>query len=156
MLSEEKEARRGQYKLLLTILALIFVTITAYTIFWEIRYHQKYNYFQRVEAEVSGFDTDDNGDQYAIINYYVNDNKYEKNTDIFLDKKVGDKILVYYDINDPYGVIYSLDYRRYLLPIISGVLGGVFVVFLIMYKSSYPKQKIKQKRQTPAEMLLEE
>ncbi len=156
MLSEEKEARRGQYKLLLIILSLIFITITAYTIFWEIRYHQKYNYFQRVEAEVSGFDTDDNGDKYAIILYYVNDNKYEKNTDIFLDKKAGDKIFVYYDENDPYGVIYSLDYRRYLLPVISGVLGGVLVVFLIMYKSSYPKQKIKQKRPTPAEMLLEE
>lgn len=155
MQDEERYARKSQYKLLLTLLTVVFLIIAGYTIFWEVRYLIKYNHFQGVEAEVIEHEIDGEN-TYDVITYSVDGVEYETTTKYQSKNEIGDKIIVYYDTNSPIGVIYSLDYRRYVLPIISILVGGVYLYFLILYKKSYPKTKQRKIRKevTPVEMLL--
>lgn len=152
----EKQARKSQFRLILIILGIIFVFICVYTITWEINYFTKYNHFQKVEAEVIGVEIDD-GQEYDVLKYVVDGQEYEKTTSYTSKNIVGDKIFVYYDVNSPVGIIYSLDSKRYLLPIITISFGCACLSLFIIYKISYPKTKVKkQKELTPAEKLLQE
>lgn len=152
----EKASRKSQYRLILTIIFMFFVIVMAYTMFWELRYYTKYNHFQKVEAEVISHEIEDEK-TYDVIKYSVDSIEYETVTNYESKNEIGDKIYIYYDINSPIGVIYSLDFRRYLLPIITVMFGGVWTCLLIMYKKSYPKTKLKEhkKRETPVDILLQ-
>ena len=157
MQNQEKEVRRRQSKLLLTIMTLLFLGILGYTIIWQINYYTKYNHFEKVTAEVVDHEID--GEVvYDVLQYNVDGVEYRKITSYISKNEIGDKITIYYDINSPIGVIYSLDYRRYVLPIISAMFGAVCVAFYIIYFISYPKDKKSNKSnlpKTPVEELLQ-
>ena len=155
MQEDAKEARKSQYKLLLNLLLIIFLAITAYTIFWEVRYIIRYNHFQKVEAEVVDHEIDGEN-VYDVLEYFVDGVEYRKTTSYQSKNEIGDVIVVYYDIQSPVGVIYSLDYRRYALPIITVMMGAVYLSFYFMYKISFPKTKKKpiKKEATPVDILL--
>ena len=125
-------ARKNQYKLLIAILMIVFLSIICYTICWEINYYSKYNHFKKVTAEVVAYEID--GDKkYDVLEYVVDSSYYQNVTSYQSKNKIGDKISIYYDINNPLGVIYSRDYRRYVLPIICVLLGIVCSSFVIIY-----------------------
>lgn len=153
----EKEARRKQYKLFLIVLTLLFLGILCYTIIWQVNYYTKYNHFEKVTAEVIDHEIDGE-DVYDILQYYVDGVEYQKTTNYLSKNEIGDKITIYYDVNSPIGVIYSLDYRRYVLPIISAIMGAVSIAFYIIYFITYPKGKKSNKStlpKTPVEELLQ-
>lgn len=141
---ELKVLRKRQYRFFLIILTMVFLVVLGYTIYWEVDYHSKYN-FKKVTAKVIEHVVE--GDNvYDKIFYTVNGNGYEKTvTDYTSKNDINDEIIVYYDNDKPNGIIYSLDNRRYLLPIVSVMIGAVTLTFVIMYKMSYPKSKDKKK-----------
>lgn len=138
----EKNPRQSQHKLLLTILFIFLLIVVAYTTFWEIRYYTKYNHFQKVEAQVVSH-VEKDGKTYDELRYFVDGIEYYKETSYESKNEIDDTVIVYYDVDSPIGIIYSLDYRRYAYPIISIMLCAVWVSFFIMYKISYPKSKTK-------------
>lgn len=151
----EKTSRKSQYRLMISIVFVFFLMVLGYTIFWEIRYYTKYNHFQKVEAVVVSQEVED-GKTYDVLKYIVDGDEYQKVTDYESKNNIGDKVIVYYDINSPVGVIYSLDYRRYALPIITIMFFAVWLSLYIIYRITYPKVKTKvhKKRETPVEILL--
>lgn len=120
---------------------IIFLIVLGYTIYWEINYYTKYNHFEKVSAEVIGHDTE-NGVTYDVLQYFVNGSDYQSTTPYSSRNEIGDKITVYFDKDNPMGIIYSRDYRRYVLPIISILMGAVFVSFCVIYKISFSKPKL--------------
>ncbi len=151
----EKTSRKSQYRLMIGIVFVFFLMVFGYTVFWEIRYYTKYNHFQKVEAVVVSQEVED-GKTYDVLKYIVDGNEYQKLTDYESKNNIGDKVIVYYDINSPIGVIYSLDYRRYALPIITIMFFAVWLSLYIIYRITYPKVKtrVRKKRETPVDMLL--
>lgn len=151
----EKTSRKSQYRLMIGIVFVFFLMVLGYTIFWEIRYYTKYNHFQKVEAVVVSQEIED-GKTYDVLKYIVDGDEYQKVTDYESKNNIGDKVIVYYDINSPVGVIYSLDYRRYALPIITIMFFAVWLSLYIIYRITYPKvkTKVRKKRETPVEILL--
>lgn len=151
----EKTSRKSQYRLMISIVFVFFLMVLGYTIFWEIRYYTKYNHFQKVEAVVVSQEIED-GKTYDVLKYIVDGDEYQKVTDYESKNNIGDKVIVYYDINSPVGVIYSLDYRRYALPIITIMFFAVWLSLYIIYRITYPKvkTKVRKKRETPVEILL--
>ena len=157
MQNQEKEVRRKQYKLLLTIMTILFLGILCYTIIWQINYYTKYNHFEKVSAQVVEHEII--GEEvYDVLQYNVDGVEYRKTTSYISKNEIGDKVTIYYDTNSPIGVIYSLDYRRYALPIISAMIGAVCLAFYVIYFISYPKNKKSNKSslpKTPVEELLQ-
>lgn len=143
----DNDLRKNQYKLLIAILMIVFLSIVGYTVYWEINYYSKYNHFKKVTAEVVAYEV--NGDKkYDVLEYVVNSSYYQNITSYESKNKIGDKISIYYDTNNPLGVIYSRDYRRYVLPIICVLLGAVCSSFVLIYKKSFPKQKLDRNKST--------
>lgn len=143
----DNDLRKNQYKLLIAILMIVFLSIVGYTVYWEINYYSKYNHFKKVTAEVVAYEVD--GDKkYDVLEYVVNSSYYQNITSYESKNKIGDKISIYYDTNNPLGVIYSRDYRRYVLPIICVLLGVVCSSFVVIYKKSFPKQKLDKNKST--------
>lgn len=143
----DNDLRKNQYKLLIAILMIVFLSIVGYTVYWEINYYSKYNHFKKVTAEVVAYEVD--GDKkYDVLEYVVNSSYYQNITSYESKNKIGDKISIYYDTNNPLGVIYSRDYRRYVLPIICVLLGAVCSSFVLIYKKSFPKQKLDKNKST--------
>lgn len=143
----DNDLRKNQYKLLIAILMIVFLSIVGYTVYWEINYYSKYNHFKKVTAEVVAYEV--NGDKkYDVLEYVVNSSYYQNITSYESKNKIGDKISIYYDTNNPLGVIYSRDYRRYVLPIICVLLGAVCSSFVLIYKKSFPKQKLDKNKST--------
>lgn len=143
----DNDLRKNQYKLLIAILMIVFLSIVGYTVYWEINYYSKYNHFKKVTAEVVAYEVD--GDKkYDVLEYVVNSSYYQNITSYESKNKIGDKISIYYDTNNPLGVIYSRDYRRYVLPIICVLLGAVCSSFVLIYKKSFPKQKLDRNKST--------
>lgn len=143
----DNDLRKNQYKLLIAILMIVFLSIVGYTVYWEINYYSKYNHFKKVTAEVVAYEV--NGDKkYDVLEYVVNSSYYQNITSYESKNKIGDKISIYYDTNNPLGVIYSRDYRRYVLPIICVLLGAVCSSFVVIYKKSFPKQKLDKNKST--------
>ncbi len=143
----DNDLRKNQYKLLIAILMIVFLSIVGYTVYWEINYYSKYNHFKKVTAEVVAYEVD--GDKkYDVLEYVVNSSYYQNITSYESKNKIGDKISIYYDTNNPLGVIYSRDYRRYVLPIICVLLGTVCSSFVLIYKKSFPKQKLDKNKST--------
>ena len=141
--------KKSQYKMLLTISVLIFVIILGYTIFWHINYNSKYGYFKKITAEVVDFKEED-GQEYAVITYTVDGLEYLKTSE-YTNKKLHDKVTVYYDENNPVGLIYNRDIRYYLLPIVCAFFGladaGVIVLYIIHFKKK-KKTNLKQEKTT--------
>lgn len=142
MYNFEREQKKKQYRLLLAILLLIFLVVLGYTIYWEVRYYTYYNHFEKTTAEVVGHEIK-SGQKRDVLQYYVNGSDYKSTTPYESKNEIGDKIIVYFDVDNPMGIIFSRDYRRYVLPILSAMFGAVFVCFCFLYKISFPKPKLE-------------
>lgn len=130
--SSEQDLRKSQYKLIISLLLIIFVAILVYTIIWEVNYQNKYGFFQKTTAEVVDHEVIDN-QIYDVIEYTVDSVDYRKTTSYVSKNNVGDKITIYYDESSPIGVIYNQDNRVIILPIITITFGVVCVCLVITY-----------------------
>ena len=152
MQSIDKDLRKNQYKLLIGILLFVMLVIVGYTIYWEANYYSKYNHFKKVTAEVVSYEIKNNK-KHDVLEYVVDSRYYQNVTSYESRNKIGDKISIYDDINNPIGVIYSRDYRRYVLPIISVLMMGICVSFIVIYIKSFPKPKKIESQEQMVEVL---
>lgn len=149
----EKDIRKNQYKLYLIVFAIVVCFLIIYTIIWEINYYRDYGYFKKTSAEVVDHEKD--GELlYDIIVYEVNNVYYKKTTSYISKNEINDIITIYYDENNPIGVIYNLDYRRIVLPLLCGGLVIILTTLSIMYifnfntmqnKKNYKKKQKNKK-----------
>ena len=141
----EKDLRIKQLRLIVVVMLVLFAVIMAYTIYWLIDYKDKYGFFEKTEAVVVDQVTSE-GITYDVLNYKVDGVEYNVTSNIKSENQVGDQIKVYYDEKIPLSIIYSLDSRRIILPIIACCFGVVsislMVVYIIIYLSNKNYKKL--------------
>lgn len=142
MENNERELRLGQLRLVLIVMTVVFVAILSYTIAWQCNYNEKYGFFKKCQAKVVEQVRDDEGELRDVLLYFDDDGvEYRLTADYDSNKQVGDKITIYYDENNPFGVIYSLDGKRIWLPVLTSLFGvgcGVLcVIYILSYKNVY-------------------
>lgn len=134
-----KELRKKQVQLILIILAFLSILFISYTVYWEIDYNKKYGYFKSINAEVVDHNVIDEL-EYDVLEYDVGGITYLHTTSYISKNHIEDKITIYYDANNPNGVIYSLDSRRIVLPILSALFLlasiGVYVFYYFVFVRS--------------------
>lgn len=145
----EKELRLKQLRLVVTLMTLIFLFILVYTIIWTVDYNKYCKDFIRTEAEVVEYKNVD-GKQKEVIQYEVDGNVLNLTTEYDAKNAIGEIITIYYDKNNPlYGVVFELDSRRIVLPILATAFGcvcaGLIVVYIIICKSNIIKETHVQK-----------
>ena len=128
----ERELRLKQLRLILIIMLVIFVAMLSYTIYWCADYKNKYGFFVETQAKVTEH-VEIANDMYDVLEYDVKGVTFKKTTTYFSKNKVGDVITIYYDKNNPTGVIYSLDNNRIILPTISLAFGVVVTALIVLY-----------------------
>ena len=128
----EKELRIKQLRLILCVMFVIFLFMFVYTLYFVVDYNKEYGFFKKTTAEVVEHKKIENY-TYDVINYSVDGNEYVITTEYFSKNEIGDKIKIYYDVNNPIGIIYSLDSRRIVLPIIASLFFCVYVALLVVY-----------------------
>lgn len=145
MLQEEKELRLNQLKLIVIVMTLIFLFMLVYTIYFLIDYKNKYNFFEKTSAEVIEHQKID-GKEYDLLSYKVNGNEFRITTEYESKNKLGDTIIIYYDKNNPLGVVYSLDARRIWLPILVTIFGvgnlGLVILYFVIKKGVFVRSKV--------------
>jgi len=157
MLAEtERDLRIKQLRLIVFVILVIFVVMLVYTIYWLIDYNKHFGFFVKTDAKVIEH-ADIEGVQYDVLSYKINGIEYKVTSDIKSTNDVGDEITIYYDKDNPLGIIYSLDGRRIALPIIACCFGIVSIALVVVYvlidrankldklKSSYKTKYIKKK-----------
>ena len=147
-----KDLRKKQVELILLVLAFLSLIFISYTIYWERDYNKKFGYFEKIEAEVVNHNVVE-GVEYDVLEYEVDSIIYHHVTSYKSKNHIEDKITIYYDKFEPAGVIYSLDIKRVLLPIISSLFVifsiGVFIFYYFVFiKRNKPiiDTKIVEKR----------
>lgn len=128
----EKELRLGQLRIIIVIMIILFAVLLSYTIYWSVDYNKKYGYFEKTSAEVVSQEVK-YGVLRDIISYEVNGVEYKLTADYVSKNEIGDTITIYYDINNPFGVIYSIDIRKTLLPVLTSLFGTGCVVLCVIY-----------------------
>ena len=140
---DEIDYKRNQYKLLLSISVLVFLVILLFTIFYFVDYNNNYGYFKAVTAEVVEYEVND-GKNYAVIEYVVGDTTYQKTTH-YTNMKIGKKTKIFYDENNPVGIIYDRDFKYYLLPTMTILFAGADITLIIFYIEHYKKKDALRK-----------
>lgn len=128
----EKELRLNQLKLIVIVATIIFAFMLVYTIYWLTDYKKEYGFFQKGEAVVIEHQEID-GKTYDLLSYVVNDNEFRITTEYESKNDIGDMVTIFYDENYPLGVVYSLDSRRIVLPILSTVFAVTNVALVVVY-----------------------
>ena len=150
----EKELRLNQLRLIVIVATIIFAFMLVYTIYWLTDYKKEYGFFQKGEAVVVEHQEID-GKTYDLLSYEVNDNEFRITTEYESKNDIGDTVTIYYDEGYPLGVVYSLDSRRIVLPILSAVFGVVNVslvaVYFLIRKSVLSKPAVKKGVENPKE-----
>lgn len=139
----DKEIRKSQHKLILCLILFVFLVMLGYTIIWEIDYYKRYGFFTKTTANVIEHETIE-GNEYDVIEYTVNGVEFHKTTEYLSKNEVGDKIIIYYDETNPIGVIYSIDIKTWLLPVLTSVFGVAIILLIILYINYYKKQDTAQ------------
>lgn len=132
MQQEEKELRLNQLRLIVIVMSLIFAFMLVYTCYFIIDYKDKYGFFEKATAEVIEHQ-EINGKEYDLLSYKVDGNEFRITTEYESKNNIGEKITIYYDTNNPLGVVYSLDSRRVLLPILTSVFAVANIALIVMY-----------------------
>lgn len=139
-----EDLKKSQYRLIIYLSILVFCVLLIYTIIWEVNYNNKYGYFIKTEAIVIEYEYDGNL-KYDVLEYFDKNNVLCRKTTTYQSKnEIGDKITIYYDENNSSsGVIYSIDSKTYLLPIITILFGltsiGIIVMYFVLFKSKLKK-----------------
>ena len=145
MQQEEKELRLGQLRLIVIVMTLIFLFMAVYTTYFMIDYNEKYDFFEKTTAEVIEHQVID-GEEYDLLSYKVNGNEFRITTEYASKNDIGDTITIYYDINNPLGIVYSLDSRRIWLPVLTSIFASaniaLVVVYILIRKGVLAKKKV--------------
>jgi len=136
------DIRKGQFKLLLFLLSAIFLIMLVITIIFEINYYNKYGFFKRTTAEVTAHEEID-GVLHDVLEYDAFGVTYIITAERESQNNVGDKFTIYFDENNPIGIIYSLDYRRVMLPTITLIVQFIDVVLILYYARRFDKLNIE-------------
>ncbi|MBE5757481.1 MAG: hypothetical protein E7345_00935 [Clostridiales bacterium] len=148
IIDETQKLRQNQFKLILIILAMMSVLFIAFTIYWEIDYNNKYGYFKKVRAEVVDHVVVDNI-EYDVLQYSVRDVVYKHTTEYESKNHIEDKLNVFYDENDPSGIVYKLDNTRILLPVISVlfvlVSSSVYIIYFYIFRKTHDTMQTDKK-----------
>ena len=139
------EIRKSQHKLIVFSLLTIFILFLGYTIIWEYQYFSKYGNFIRSKATVIEHYEED-GKIYDKYSYLVDGNKEVNKVSSFESKyDIGDRFYVYYDKNHEVEVIYKVDKKRWILPILTAIFGWASIELLGIYISTYGrKNKVRE------------
>lgn len=150
--TDERELRLGQLRLIVIIMIAIFVAILSYTIWWSCDYNEKYGFFKKCTAEVVKRTEDDEGTVQNILMYYDENGVEYRLTVDNADYDICDKVTIYYDRNNPLGIVYRLDSKRIWLPILTALFGlgciTLTIVFVMLQSNVYNKKHNKNKQKT--------
>ena len=139
----EKDLRINQLKLITLVMLAIFIAIVTYTVYWFIDYNRHYGFFQKTEAEVVE-QVELEGVTFDVLFYEIDGIEYKVTSDMKSKNDVGDIITIYYDEDNPLGIIYSLDNRRIALPIITVCFGVCCVALIVTYILIYRANKLSK------------
>jgi hypothetical protein len=139
----EKDLRIKQLRLIVFVMIVIFIAILSYTIYWLSSYNKHYGFFKETSAEVVDR-VDMDGSMYDVLYYSIDGIEYKVTSDIVTDNEVGDEIKIYYDKDNPLGIIYSLDNKRIILPIITVCFGLFCVALIVIYILIYKANKLSK------------
>jgi len=142
----ERDLRINQLRLIVFVMLTIFIVILAYTTYWLIDYNKKFGFFVKTDAVVIDHEEIE-GIKYDVLNYKIDGIEYKVTADVKSSNDVGDQIVIYYDEENPLGIIYSLDNRRIILPILAGLFGVVAISLLVVYILIYTNNKMSKKLQ---------
>ena len=130
--NEIKKLRKKQMQLVLGVLIALVALFISFTIYWEIDYSKKYGYFVKTTATVVDHVVVNNI-EYDVLEYEAEGITYNHTSSYKSKNHIEDRISIYYDENNPSGVIYKLDSKRILLPLISGLFLIATIGFYIFY-----------------------
>ena len=146
----EQQLRINQLRMIVVIMVVLFVTILGYTIYWSIDYNRKYNFFRKAEAEVVSH-IDEEGVIRDVLMFKVDGIEYRVTASYESKNDIGDNVVIYYDKNNPIGIIYSLDNKRIIFPVLSGLFGTGCVALIVVYiyiARGYKKTLLKRSKTT--------
>ncbi len=132
MQQEEKELRLNQLKLIVIVMTLIFAFMLVYTVYFLIDYRDKYGFFEKITAEIIEHQEID-GKEYDLLSYKIDGNEFRITTEYESKNEVGDTITIYYDTNNPLGVVYALDSRRIWMPVLTTIFALTNVGLIVIY-----------------------
>ena len=132
MQQEEKELRLNQLRLIVIVMSLIFAFMLVYTCYFIIDYKDKYGFFEKATAEIIEHQEID-GKEFDLLSYKVDGIEFRITTEYESKNDIGEKITIYYDTNNPLGVVYSLDSRRILLPLLTSIFAAANIALVVMY-----------------------
>ena len=127
------DLKNRQRLILLICSIVVFLVVAIYTIIWEINYYSKYGYFTKATAVVVDY-VEIEGKTYDVFEYEVKKDVFSRTHSDWESKyDIGDEFTIYFDENNPIGIIYNRDAKRIILPIISGVMLLVNIGLLVLY-----------------------
>ena len=128
----EKELRLNQLKLIVIVTILIFAFMLVYSIFWISNFKKDYDSYEKTWAKVIEHQ-EINGKVFDMLSYTIDGNEFRITTEYESKDYIGDKVVIYYDTNFPLDIVYSLDSRRIVLPVLTMVFGIVNVGLVVLY-----------------------
>lgn len=147
MQQNEKKLRLDQLRLLVIIFLIIFAFMLVYTIYWLIDYNKHYSFFVKTKADIVEH-KEINDKTYDVISFSVDGNEFRIVSDYESKNEIGDEITIYYDENNPLGIVYSLDSRRFVLPILTIIFGiassSLAVVYILINRSMNKDLNLKK------------
>ena len=145
----ERELRIKQLRLIVSIMIIIFLFILVYTIVWSIEFNKTFGDFKRAKATVYE-QKEIEGQAHDVLKYIVKGNEFYLTTEEVSKNEIGDTIIIYYDSTNPLSIVYKLDNRRIILPIITVVFGcvcvGLVVTYVLIIRSENNSKNKKFKR----------
>ncbi len=141
------ELKKKQYLLYIIILLVLLVAMLTYTLVFCISHNKEYSFFKGVEAEVISHDTID-GVVYDVVEYSVDGVVYRNTTSVISKNDIGDIVTIYYDENNPIGIVTKLDSKRWILPTITLIYGVATASLTVLYFVNYygKTNKLKDKK----------
>lgn len=128
----EKDLRIKQLRLIVIVMIVLSIVMTVFTISWLVGYNKIYGDFATVESEVVEQKEVD-GIVHDVFQYEVNDNEYKVTADWKSKHNIGDNVKLYYDSNNHLNITESLDSRRIILPIITGIFLISCIALIVIY-----------------------
>ena len=130
-------------RIILTVFGAIGVLFIAIAVFAFFNEKTKQETYVVTTAEITGF----NGDDYPYITYTVDGKEYENRLNYSSSSmKVGQQIKIAYDPHDPYSIT-TTGLSAYLLTLIFGFIGTVFVIISIAMIAINRRRKKQEEEQ---------
>lgn len=135
MIEEEKKLRLQQLKLIVCVMFVLFAFMLAYTIYWIVDYNARFDNCNKTSAQITSHKKID-GITYDVFKYNVEGHEYIITGDIPSVYDVGEVVDIYYDKDSPICLVYDIDNRQVILPVITSCFGvgcvGLCVVYFVV------------------------